>query len=100
MDGKRVRDKSEYFSAGPLVVTPQKIASTIDLTSMSDQTTDAMLYRVQNRAFRDTGVVQEILNVDTGEMEEMVSGGKQKITTHKKMRCNLELVRDIVGHTL
>ena len=45
LDRKRVRDESEYFAAGPLAVTPQKIASTIDLTSMPDQTTDTMLYR-------------------------------------------------------
>ena len=67
---------------------------------MADNIIETMLSRVQNWSFRDAGVVQEILNVDTSEMEEVVTGGNQKINSYLKNHSNLDLVRGIVSHTL
>ena len=83
-------------------VTPQRLQRGVDLT-MSDvtTTTDDMLSRVTHRAFVDSGVVQQVLNVDSGEVE--MNPKKQKRGSRElylSMVKEKETARDIVGNVL
>ena len=80
-------------------VTPQRA---VDLTvSDTMTTTNGMLSRVTHRAFVESGVVQQVMNVDSGELEEAQKKVKK---SSRQLYLNIvqqkETARDIVGNVL
>ena len=64
-------------------------------------TTNDMLSRVTHRAFVESGVVQQVMNVDSGELEEVPKKVKK---SSRQLYLNIvqqkETARDIVGNVL
>ena len=86
---------TSFFST----VTPQRA---VDLTlTNTTTTTNDMLSRVTHRAFVESGVVQQVMNVDLGELEEVPKKVKK---SSRQLYLNIvqqkETARDIVGNIL
>ena len=65
---KRKRDDVTYLAAGNNVTPQRKPSLTIDLCigKTEEVVIDSMVKRVRRRAFVESGVVQEVMDVDTG----------------------------------
>ena len=65
---------------------------------VDDDVVDDMLARVTDRAFDQTGVLQSVVNVDSGKTEEIALPGK--IRLYNNLCAKKEIVRDVIGATL
>ena len=85
---------------GLTTVTPQRKSRTINLceeTVVADDI-DTMVSRVTHRAFMNTGVIQDVFNVETGELE--VGDKNAHSSLYMTIKEKGEVTRDIVGRTI
>ena len=58
---------------------------------------DDMVERVTRRAFDQTGVLQSVVNVDSGVVEKV---SMDKVSLYKNVQQNSAIVRAVIGETL
>ena len=127
---KRKRGGISYLAAGESVsaagsslgaaasignITPQRTPSTggwllsvatastaINLSCGSNEDDiDSMMNRVKRRAFVETGVVQEVIDVDTGKTSTIIDRkSERRRRVYRNLNQFSEMARDIVGNTM
>ena len=97
----RKRDDVTYLAAGNNVTPQRKPSSTIDLCGgkTEEVVIDSMVKRVRRCAFIESGVVQEVMDVDTGEVTICEKAERRRVV-YRNINQFREMARDIVRNTL